>query len=129
MRPRLTQLANGALSSLLELGGVVISMRAGLRAFDNIFVVQLWRSIKHVEVEVYAKRYTSIGKLVCDLPKSFAFWFGERPNKHTVQMVPESCFEPLLVEEVLADGFGGAEQRKRLFCLACQAYPPPQRRN
>ncbi|GHU12239.1 hypothetical protein AGMMS50225_19730 [Betaproteobacteria bacterium] len=44
------QFTRAAFTQVLEREGIVISMDGRGRAFDNIFVERLWRSVKHEDV-------------------------------------------------------------------------------
>ena len=56
-----SQFTGKAFTGVLEREGVIISMDGRGRAFDNIFVERLWRSVKHEDV--YLKGYDSISDL------------------------------------------------------------------
>ena len=69
------QFTSAAFTDLLKREGVVISMDGRGRAFDNIFVERLWRSVKHEDV--YLKGYATMGELRVGLAEYFAFYNGE----------------------------------------------------
>ena len=64
---------------MLKREGVTISMDGRGRAFDNIFVARLWRSVKHEDV--YLNGYATMGELMVGLSKYFIFYNGERPHQ------------------------------------------------
>jgi putative transposase len=63
---------------LLE-NGVAISMDGRGRAFDNIFVERLWRSVKYEEV--YLHEYESVRGAAEGLRRYFEFYNMERPHQ------------------------------------------------
>jgi putative transposase len=60
------------------------------RAFDNIFVERLWRSVKHEDV--YLKGYASMGELLLGLTKYFTFYNGERPHQSLGNKTPDVVY-------------------------------------
>ena len=70
---------------------LVISMDGRGRAFDNIFVERLWRSVKHEDV--YLKGYAQMGELMLGLAKYFAFYNGERPHQSLKNQPPEVVYQ------------------------------------
>jgi putative transposase len=71
-----SQFTSAAFTGVLKREDIVISMDGRGRAFDNIFVERLWRSVKHEDV--YLKGYASMGELLVGLAQYFAFYNGER---------------------------------------------------
>jgi len=69
---------------------VTISMDGRGRAFDNIFVERLWRSVKHEDV--YLKGYASMGELMVGLADYFAFYNGERPHQSLENKTPDAVY-------------------------------------
>jgi len=74
-----TQFTSEAFTGVLKREGVTNSMDGRGRAFDNIFVERLWRSVKHEDV--YLNGYATMGELLIGLTKYFAFYNGERPHQ------------------------------------------------
>jgi putative transposase len=70
--------------------GVQISMDGRGRAFDNIFVERLWRSVKHEDV--YLKGYGTMRELLIGLTEYFAFYNGERPHQSLEQRTPDEVY-------------------------------------
>ena len=70
---------NGLFTGVLKREAVTISMDGRGRAFDNIFVECLWRSVKHEDV--YLNGYAAMGELLMGLTKYFVFYNGERPHQ------------------------------------------------
>ncbi|MBK9786157.1 MAG: transposase family protein [Betaproteobacteria bacterium] len=60
-----SQFTSAAFTDVLKREGVVISTDGRGRAFDNIIVERLWRSVKHEDVHL--KSYTSMGELMLGL--------------------------------------------------------------
>ena len=57
------------------------------RAYDNIFVERLWRSVKHEDV--YLNGYATMGELLVGLTKYFAFYNTERPHQSLDNQTPQ----------------------------------------
>ena len=84
------QFTSEAFTGVLKREGIVISMDGRGRAFDNIFVERLWRSVKHEDV--YLKGYATMGELAVGLAEYFAFYNGERPHQSLDQKTPDSVY-------------------------------------
>lgn len=82
-----SQFTSEAFTGVLKREGVVISMDGRGRAFDNIFVERLWRSVKHEDV--YLKGYATMGELLIGLTQYFAFYNGERPHQALKNLTPD----------------------------------------
>ena len=101
------QFTSEAFTDVLKREGVVISMDGRGRAFDNIFVERLWRSVKHEDV--YLKGYASMGELLVGLTEYFAFYNGERPHQSLGQKTPDVVYRSGVGGGALiVDKFGGA---------------------
>ena len=74
-----SQFTSEDFTDVLKREGIVISMDGRGRAFDDIFVERLWRSVKHEDV--YLKGYATMGELTLGLAEYFAFYNGERPHQ------------------------------------------------
>ena len=83
-----TQFTSEAFTGVLKREGITISMDGRGRAFDNIFVERLWRSVKHEDV--YLNGYATIGELLIGLTKYFAFYNGERPHQALGNRTPDA---------------------------------------
>jgi putative transposase len=95
-----------AFTGVLKREGITISMDGRGRAFDNIFVERLWRSVKHEDV--YLKGYGSMGELMVGLAEYFAFYNGERPHQSLEQKTPDVVYRTASGGgAVIADKFGG----------------------
>ena len=61
------------------------------RAFDNIFVERLWRSVKYEDI--YLKGYATMGELVIGLTAYFAFYNEERPHQSLTNQTPDKVYQ------------------------------------
>ena len=85
----------------------MISMDGRGRAFDNIFVERLWRSVKHEDV--YLKGYASMGELMVGLTEYFVFYNGERPHQSLANKTPDVVYRSAIGGgAMIVDKFGGA---------------------
>ena len=73
--------------SVLEAAKVRISMDGRGRAFDNIFVERLWRSVKYEEV--YLKDYDTVADAEKGLGWYFPFYNDERKHQSLDYRTPE----------------------------------------
>ena len=71
-----SQFTSLAFTDVLKRAGIVISMDGQGRAFDNIFVERLWRSVKYEDI--YLKGYATMGELVIGLISYLTFCNEER---------------------------------------------------
>ena len=83
-----TQFTSEAFTGVLKREEVTISMDGRGRAFDNIFVERLWRSVKHEDV--YLNGYATMGELLIGLTKYFAFYNSERPHQALGHQTPDA---------------------------------------
>ena len=70
------QFTSTEFTTRLKAADIRISWDGRGRAFDNIFVERLWRSVKHEEV--YIKDYQSVPEAVSNLRAYFTFYNHER---------------------------------------------------
>jgi putative transposase len=96
-----SQFTSDAFTGILKREGIVISMDGRGRAFDNIFVERLWRSVKHEDV--YLKGYTSMNELMAGLSEYFVFYNGERPHQALGNSTPDLAYQT---------SFGGASTQR-----------------
>jgi putative transposase len=82
-----SQFTSDAFTGVLKREGVTISMDGRGRAFDNIFVERLWRSVKHEDV--YLNGYATMGELLIGLTQYFTFYNGERPHQALQNLTPD----------------------------------------
>jgi len=85
-----SQFTSEAFTGVLKREKITISMDGRGRAFDNIFVERLWRSVKHEDV--YLKGYTSMGELMAGLDEYFDFYNGERPHQSLRNLTPDVVY-------------------------------------
>jgi putative transposase len=111
-----SQFTSEAFTGVLKREGVFISMDGRGRAFDNIFVERLWRSVKYEDV--YLKGYASMGELQVGLTKYFSFYNGERPHQSLGQKVPDAVYRT---------GMGGGAEIIDRFPRAVETPPVPLR--
>jgi putative transposase len=71
-----SQFTSHLFTSRLEEVGVQISMDGRGRAFDNIFIERLWRTLKYEDI--YVKDYQTVMMLKKGLEKYFEFYNTER---------------------------------------------------
>jgi putative transposase len=83
-----TQFTSEAFTGVLKREEITISMDGRGRAFDNIFVERLWRSVKHEDV--YLNGYATMGELLIGLTKYFALYNGERPHQALGNQTPDA---------------------------------------
>lgn len=102
-----SQFTSEAFIGVLKREGIAISMDGRGRAYDNIFVERLWRSVKHEDV--YLKGYATMGELTVGLAEYFAFYNGERPHQSLGQKTPEVVYRTAVGGgAMILDKFGGA---------------------
>ena len=102
-----SQFTSAAFTDVLKREGVVISMDGRGRAFDNIFVERLWRSVKHEDV--YLKGYATMGELMVGLTEYFVFYNGERPHQSLENKTPDTVYRSAIGGgAMILDKFGGA---------------------
>jgi putative transposase len=79
-----------AFTSLLEDAGIQISMDGRGRAYDNIFVERLWRSVKYEDIYLY--RYPTVPALFEGLARYFALYNYERPHQSLDYRTPAEVY-------------------------------------
>ena len=84
------QFTADAFTGVLKREGITISMDGQGRAFDNIFVERLWRTVKYEDV--YLKGYANLGELTLGLTEYFAFYNDERPHQALANETPETVY-------------------------------------
>ncbi len=81
-----SQFTSQAFTSMLEAAEIRISMDGRGRAFDNIFVERLWRSVKYEDI--YIKEYASVPALCAGLEAYFHLYNHERPHQSLDDRTP-----------------------------------------
>jgi putative transposase len=85
-----SQFTSKGFTDILEQAGVAISMDGRGRAFDNIFVERLWRSVKYEEV--YLKDYGVVDEARRGLGDYFALYNNERPHQSLGYRAPAEVY-------------------------------------
>jgi putative transposase len=83
-----SQFTSDVFTDVLKREDIAISMDGRGRAYDNIFVERLWRSVKHEDV--YLNGYATMGELLIGLTKYFAFYNTERPHQSLDNQTPQA---------------------------------------
>lgn len=84
------QFTSDAFTQVLLAKDVKISMDAKGRAFDNIFIERLWRSVKYEEV--YLKDYACVKEAKSGLGRYFNFYNLERHHQHLNYKKPAEIY-------------------------------------
>jgi putative transposase len=85
------QFGSDEFTGVLKREHITISMDGRCRAYDNIFVERLWRSVKHEDV--YLHGYSGVGELLIGLTKYFAFYNAERAHQSLENQTPQHVHE------------------------------------
>lgn len=102
-----SQFTSDAFTGVLKREGITISMDGRGRAFDNIFVERLWRSVKHEDV--YLNGYGNMGELMLGLTAYMIFYNEERAHQSLGYDTPSEVYETGIGGGALiVDKFGGA---------------------
>jgi len=80
------QFTSGAFTSHLEKEGILISQDGKGRAFDNIFIERLWRTVKYEEV--YLKEYYDMSVALRSLSDYFDFYNHQRLHQSLEYRTP-----------------------------------------
>lgn len=86
-----SQFTSEAFTGLLKQADVQISMDGRGRAFDNIFVERLWRTVKYEDV--YLRGYSSLGELTVGLADYFQFYNAQRPHQSLGNQTPDEVYQ------------------------------------
>jgi putative transposase len=113
-----SQFTSDAFTGVLTREGIVISMDGRGRAFDNIFVERLWRSVKHEDV--YLKGYATMGELMIGLTGYFAFYNNERAHQALNYRTPADVYQSAIGGGALiVDKFGDTTEPKSVSLCDC----------
>lgn len=85
-----SQFTSAAFTGVLKGAGVRISMDGVRRAYDNIFVERLWRSLKYEEV--YLRDYTTPLEARRGIGDWFEFYNGVRPHQALDYRTPAEVY-------------------------------------
>jgi putative transposase len=106
-----SQFTSEAFTSVLKREDVTISMDGRGRAFDNIFVERLWRSVKHEDV--YLNGYANMGELMIGLTAYMDFFNAERPHQSLAYETPDQVYRTGVGGgAMILDKFGSEEQEE-----------------
>lgn len=86
-----SQFTSSAFTDILKAKGIAISMDGRGRAFDNIFVERLWRSVKYEDI--YLQGYATMQELSLGLSSYFAYYNADRPHQALGNNTPNSVHE------------------------------------
>lgn len=78
-------------TGILKEDDIAISMDGRGRAFDNIFVERLWRSVKYEDV--YLKDYSTMHDVTLGLKAYFSFYNSERPHQALGNKTPNCVYQ------------------------------------
>jgi putative transposase len=85
-----SQFTSRAFTGVLEAAGVRISMDGRRRAYDNIFVERLWRTVKYEEVYLYD--YQTVAEAVYGLRRYFVFYNDIRLHQSLGYRTPAEVY-------------------------------------
>jgi len=107
-----SQFTSDIFTGVLHREGIVISMDGRGRAFDNIFVERLWRSVKHEDV--YLKGYATMGELMIGLTEYFVFYNVKRPHQSLGQITPDIVYRSAIGGgAMILDKYPRAEKERK----------------
>ena len=86
-----SQFTSDAFTGVLKREGITISMDGRGRAFDNIFVERLWRTIKYEDI--YLNGYANMGELMLGLTAYMSFYNEERFHKSLGNGTPGEVYK------------------------------------
>lgn len=81
-----SQFTAQAFTDGVEAAGCLVSMDGRGRAFDNIFIERLWRSLKYEDI--YLNDYPTVPVLATGLERYFYFYNYERPHQSLAYATP-----------------------------------------
>lgn len=103
-----SQFTSEAFTGVLKREGIRISMDGRGRAYDNIFVERLWRSVKHEHVYLYG--HATMGDLLTGLSEYFVLYNTERPHQALGYRTPDEVYRTAEGGgAMIVDRFGGHE--------------------
>jgi putative transposase len=107
-----SQFTGDAFTDVLKREDVTISMDGRGRAFDNIFVERLWRSVKHEDV--YLNGYVNMGELMVGMAAYMDFFNAERPHQSLAYQTPDQVYRTGIGGGAI-DKFSRSESEAELF--------------
>jgi putative transposase len=85
-----SQFTSAGFTATLTQAGIAISMDGRRRAFDNIFIERLWRSVKYEEV--YLHDYQTPAEAQLGLGRYFEFYNHQRPHQGLDYRTPAEVY-------------------------------------
>jgi putative transposase len=85
-----SQFTSGAFTGVLIEAGIAISMDGAGRAFDNIMVERLWRTVKYEEV--YLRDYETPAEARLGLGRYFGYYNHQRRHRSLGRRTPASVY-------------------------------------
>lgn len=85
-----SQFTSADFLGMLKGAGIRISLDGRGRAFDNIMIERLWRSVKYEEV--YLKDYRDLREAETSLKDYFKFYNEERPHQSLGYKTPKALY-------------------------------------
>jgi len=84
------QFTAAAFPGCLETAGVAVSLDGRGRAWDNVFVERLWRSVKYEDI--YIRGYDAVPELHRGLGRYFSFYNDERLHQALGYRTPAAVY-------------------------------------
>ena len=84
------QFTSSQFTGRLEMKGILISMDGKGRAFDNIMIERLWRSVKYEDI--YPKCYERLPEVKKGLSMYFLFYNEKRPHQGLQYQTPMEVY-------------------------------------
>lgn len=84
------QFTSNRFTKVIEASGAQVSMDGKGRAFDNIMVERLWRSVKYENI--YPNAYENLAEVKNGLQKYFTFYNEERPHQGLSYKTPMEVY-------------------------------------
>lgn len=107
-----SQFTSEAFTGVLKREGVTISMDGRGRAFDNIFVERLWRTVKYEDV--YLNGYAKMGDLMIGLTAYMIFYNEQRFHQALGNNTPSNVY---------STGIGGGAMILEKYGISGEAAP------
>jgi len=85
-----SQFTSGDFTEKLEEHGIRISMDGRGRAYDNIFIERLWRTVKYEDV--YLKNYESVSEALAGLSEYFTLYNNRRRHQSLGYRTPREVY-------------------------------------
>lgn len=92
------QFTSEGFTSLLLKNGIKISMDSKGRAYDNIFVERLWRTVKYEDI--YLKGYETVAEIKTGLKQYFDFYNNERMHQSLGYKTPFEIYSGIKLSQV-----------------------------